>query len=130
MDPVSAAILAAISAGALAGISQTAQSSVVDLYQALRAKIIQKFRRTSDVTTALEQIEARPESSARRALLEEEIARSGMAKDPEIVDIAQKILELLAAKDDTHSQVAIGSYIAQADRQSNATVSIENPRGQ
>lgn len=126
MDPVSAAILAAIGAGALAGV---AQAAVVELYQSLKSRLTQKFKHVPAVSGALEQLEQRPDSPARRALLEEEIGRSGAANDPELLALAQRILEALGDEHAANSQVATGAYIAQADRQSHASVTIQNPRG-
>lgn len=130
MDPVSAAILAALATGALAGVADTTRTAVMDLYQSLKSKLVAKFTQAPDVSSALAQVEQRPDSPARRALLAEEMQSSGAAQDPELLELAQRILDLLSDQSASSSQVAIGAYIAQADRQSQASVTIENPRDQ
>jgi hypothetical protein len=127
MDPITAAIVAAVSAGALAGLTDSVRASVRGMYQSLRSLLTAKVKDAPDLSTALGQIEQRPESPARRAVLAEEIAASGVAQDPELLALAQRILDLLGEGSGTSSQVAIGSYIAQADHQSEATVTIEKP---
>ena len=86
MDPITMAIIAA-----LANLSDTL---VKDAYQALKGLITQKFGEKSDLTQAVGQVESKP-SKPRQAVLEEEIAAAKADQDAELLQAAEKLLELV-----------------------------------
>jgi hypothetical protein len=73
MDPITAAIVAAISAGAIGGLTEVSKTALTDAYGKLKALLVKKFGKESDVVQAVEQVEAKPTSQARMALLSEEV---------------------------------------------------------
>jgi hypothetical protein len=93
MDPITGAIVAAL--GTLA------EPAVKDAYAALKAVIVRKFGREAEVTKAVETLEAKPESAGRRTALEEEIAAAALARDQEIVRLAQALAERAATRTTT-----------------------------
>lgn len=126
MDPITSAIVAAISAGALGGLTEVGKTALTDAYGKLKALLVKKFGHESDVVQAVAQVEAKPASQARKAMLAEEVAAVRADHDAELLQIAQTVLQALQSSSENagHMQTATGNYIAQADRGSNASVNI------
>jgi hypothetical protein len=126
MDPLSAAIIAAVMAGLAKGAGEVSQKVLVDGYGRLKALLARRFGDRSEVVQAVQGLEARPDSAARRDLVVEEVQRSGAGNDEELLTAARDLLARIQ-EDPARSasvQQAIGSYIAQADRQSHAEVKV------
>jgi hypothetical protein len=85
MDQITTAVLAAL--------GQLAEPAVKDAYEAVKALLVRKFGKPSDVVKAVEALEAKPDSAGRRATLTEEMASSGAARDGELLQLAQALLE-------------------------------------
>ncbi|MCB9133871.1 MAG: hypothetical protein H6636_00485 [Anaerolineales bacterium] len=116
MDPVSTAIIAAITAGATAGLTDASKEVIVDAYKALKAKLIAKFGKKSGIVQAVKSLEQKPESEGRAKTLEEEVVSAKADKDPDILTTAQALLDLFQKQSDggQYTQTAKGKYIAQA----------------
>jgi len=126
VETIMAAIVGALASGAKDGISDVAKKGLSDGYDKLKSVLGRHANGASDVSNALERVEAKPESEARRAVLAEELEDSGAARDAEVVGQANTLLELVRSlpSGGTGSQVASGTGIAQADRSSTATVNM------
>ena len=131
MDPVSAAIVAAVTAGLVQGAGEVSQKALVEAYQRLKDLLTHRFGNRSSVVQAVEGLEGRPDSAARREVLVEEVSRSGADEDGEIAAVARDLLTQVQQDPALGPSVqqAIGSYIAQADRQSHAEVNVNTPKG-
>ncbi len=130
MDPVTIAILTAISTTVAQGAGQAVGENVVkDIYAKLKQALASKFGRESDVFRSVEALEAKPDSGGRKETLREEVEASGADRDPEIRGTAQDLLDALAKQPggEHHIQNAVGKYIAQADRNSTAEVRVNRP---
>ena len=77
----------------LAALGQLAEPAVKDAYEAVKALIVRKFGKASDVVKAVEAVEAKPDSAGRQTTLTEEMASSGAARDGELLQLAQALLE-------------------------------------
>lgn len=125
MDPVTL-IVSAIVAGVTAGATDVAKTAVKDTYNLFMNRLKKKFTGKEDVQEALAGVEKKPESKARQAVLEEEMAGLDIANDEELLKLAQAVLEKLdepgaqAGKYNIHisgSQgIVIGDY-AKVDQQ-------------
>jgi hypothetical protein len=126
MDPITAAIVAAVSAGAISGLTEASKTAITDAYSKLKALLTKRFGGQSDILHAVNEVEAKPDSAGRKATLQEEVAVAKADQDQEVLQTAQAILQLLQAipEGGQHVQKATGSYIAQADRGSTASVNI------
>jgi hypothetical protein len=126
MDPITAAIVTAVSAGAVSGITEASKIAIADAYNKLKALLTKKFGGESDVVRAVDQVEAKPDSAGRKVTLQEEVTAAQADQDQEVLRAAQALLQLLQASSEgrQHIQTAIGSYIAQADQGSSASVNI------
>ena len=130
MDPITfTAIVAALSAGVATGVGKVVESAVVDAYQGLKATLRRRFGDDSDVVEAVDKLEQKPDSEARKALLQEEAEAAGVDRDPKVRKAAQDLLDRVEAQPsgEQHVQYARGSYIAQADRGSTAEVRVNRP---
>ncbi len=126
MDPITTAIVAALSAGAISGLTEASKTAIADAYTRLKTLLSKKFGGESDVVHAVNEVEAKPDSAGRKATLQEEVATVKADQDQEVLHAAQALLQLLQASPEggQHVQTATGSYIAQADRGSSASVNI------
>lgn len=124
MDPITAAIVAAVSAGAISGLTEASKTAITDAYNKLKTLLSKKFGSESDVLHAVNEVEAKPASAGRKATLQEEVAAAKADQDQEVLQTAQMLLHLLQATPEggQHLQIATGNYIAQADQGSTATV--------
>ena len=105
MDPISAAIIAAIASG-------LAAPPIADAYKALKGLLTRHFGAGSGIVKAMNTLEEKPGSSARRSMVEEEVGVAGATSSPEIIAAAQELLERVkAAGGETFSVTAISSGI-------------------
>lgn len=126
MDPVTAAIVAAVAAGAV----KVATDVVPDLYKGLKALLKRKFGEENAVSKAVDEVEAEPESAGQKILLEERVKKARADQDADIVAAAKKLLEQLEAQPGgAHIvQTVTGNYNAQAADHSTASVSVNVPK--
>ncbi len=111
MDPITKAIiaaLAAISAGATSGLTETSKATITDGYNKLKKLLTKKLGSRSDVVEALAKLEAKPTSDGRKKTLQEEIAAMGAERDRELLAAAQYILGLVQQQQGKYGNVNIG----------------------
>jgi hypothetical protein len=90
MEPISAIALSlALGAGAVAG-KEIVSAVVKDCYAALKAFIEVRYP-----SVPVELLEQAPDSTARRAVVEEELGKSGAANDAELVQAARELIETI-----------------------------------
>jgi hypothetical protein len=132
MDPITLAIVTALSAGAMSGATDVAKKAIGDSYEGLKALIKKKFGRDSDVSEAIEKLQAKPESAGHQAVLSEELVNANAASDPEVLNAAQSLLALIKALpqgEQRIQQIAHGIGIAQASGSGTATVNVSGLPG-
>jgi len=105
MDPVTL-ILTALTAGAVAGIKDTAGASIKDAYNGLKALIQRKFPGKLTVEVARAESEKKPD--VWKASPEVELKEIGIDQDKEIIAAAQKLMTLVQPQ-----QAAMGKYNVQ-----------------
>jgi hypothetical protein len=129
MEPISTAIIAALTAGAVSGVTESTKKAISDGYTGLKTLIHKKFHSKTDVSDAIAKLEAKPDSPGRQQTLTEELKATNAAEDPELLAAAQSLLELIKAlpQGGQHIQHAVGIGIAQADRGGTATVNFPAP---
>jgi hypothetical protein len=130
MDIVTTSIIAATATGVIKSVSSVGEKLVVDAYEALKAALKHKLGIDNEVSKAVSSLEEKPASEGRKETLKEEVASTKAHEDPDIAQAAQHLLEALKSQPggEVHIQTAQGSYIAQADRSSTASVNINRPK--
>jgi hypothetical protein len=127
MDPITTAILAALSAGVAQSAGKTGEHLIVDAYQALKTAIKGKLGVDSEVTRAVDALERKPTSQGRQATLAEEVAIVKANEDPELLGAAQAILDHVGATPAGRQIITtIGGYNAVALDHSQAWVNIHS----
>jgi hypothetical protein len=91
MDPITIAIMAV--APALA--KNLVTNVVTDAYAGVKEIIRRKWGEKSAIDQAIAAVEEKPDSKGKAAVLEEEVAASGAAKDPDLMAAVQKLVEAL-----------------------------------
>jgi len=89
MDPISIIVLA-LAAGAAAGLKPTAENAIKDAYAGVKALIQRKYAKV-DLTP----LEQKPESTAKRESLREDLAEAGAGDDLALLDQVEKLLDVL-----------------------------------
>ncbi len=69
MDPITLAVVAAVTAG----VAKVGEQAITDAYAALKELLKRKFGAESKVMKAAEEVEANPQSKSRPATLSEEV---------------------------------------------------------
>lgn len=108
MDLITTSIVAALSAGAISGLADTAKMSITDSYNKLKSLLTKKHGASSDVMQAIAQLEAKPESQGRKETLAEEIDAVKAEQDEEILAAAKYLLTLMKPQ-----QVGMGKFTIQ-----------------
>lgn len=85
MDPITTAIVAA-----LASLSKDV---IKDGYDALKAVIMKNFGEHKDLVDAIDKLEKKPDSEARKAAIQEEVEIARVNDDPEILTLVQNLLD-------------------------------------
>jgi hypothetical protein len=84
MDPISASLLAALSA--------LAEPVVKDVYQGLKALIVRKLGGGNKVSAAIEAAEHEPESEGQKIVLQEQVKKAKLTEDPEVMKAAEALI--------------------------------------
>ena len=92
MDPVTTAIVAAV--------GKVGETAVGDAYRYLKKLIVAKCGRGSDIETAMEDLEKKPQSKGRQTTLQEEVEDAALRDESAILEAAQALLDLTAASVD------------------------------
>lgn len=92
MDPVSL-VVAAVVAGATAGLKEQAQSAVRDAYLALRNRITQRHG------VELDAVEGQPDSEDEQESLRGSLTRAGVEEDPELLGAAHEVVRVVREHD-------------------------------
>jgi hypothetical protein len=111
MDPITGAILAALAAGVVTGVTEVGKKLLVDAYDALKAAIKKKFGPDSKIAQAVAKVEEEPDYEPNQADLAGRVEQTQAAQDPELVKLAQALLDAL--KDTDAGQQAISKYNVQ-----------------
>jgi hypothetical protein len=104
-------LVAAVVAGASAGLTSTVKAAVKDAYQALKTYLSRHYSTDAELAA----LEKNPTSAAKRASLEEELAKHNVESDPEVRRLCTELLEALRVHD--------------PDRLSTIGVDVKNARG-
>ena len=94
MDPISTAVIAGLAAGA----TKAATGAVVDAYGALKSMLAKRLGSNSEVLKKVVDLEGKPDSPARQASLQEEVADAKADKDEELLTAARKLLDEIKAQ--------------------------------
>lgn len=131
MDPITAAIVAALTVGVTSGLTDTTKKAVSDSYEALKGLLKKKFGHGSEVVKSVESLEIKPDSTGRQATLQEEITTAHAEQDPDILKTAQIILNLISSLPESsqYSQHISGNYNA-ITQSGPATINITQPKEQ
>ena len=108
MDPVATAIIAALSAGAIGGLTEASKTAITEAYTSLTSLLHKKFGAKSEVVQAITQLEAKPESVSRQGMLQEELLTVNAEHDQELQAAAQRVLTLVQPQ-----QTGLGKFTMQ-----------------
>jgi hypothetical protein len=122
MDPVTL-IVAALVAGAAAGLKDTASSAIKDSYNGLKGLVLRKLVGRPDGELVLARHEQDPQVWDKP--LAQELASAGAGDDPDLVTAAQALLQLVDAPGSAAGryQVVASDHATAAGRDVNVTAS-------
>lgn len=93
MEPITI-MVSALAAGAMAALKLTAEQAVKDAYAAVKRFIQDKY-----TSVALDTLEKKPESEAKRASVAEDLTDAGAAQDRELATLVQSLAQVLEQHD-------------------------------
>ncbi len=130
MDPVTTAILAALAAGAVGGVTEISKTAITDAYQKLKGLLVNKFGAKSKVVTAIDDLEEEHDSKGRQLTLQEQIAKVKADQDQELVQAAQVLLREVRSQPggEQRIQSIVGNYNAQVYGSGSASVNVNHPK--
>ncbi len=108
MDPITVAIVAALTAGVASGITDVGKKAIVDGYEALKAALKRKFGTDSKVVQAVAAVESEPNFKPNQDALAGRLAAAQADQDQELLSIAQALLEALQRTPE--GKQALGKY--------------------
>lgn len=120
MDPITTAIVAALA-------SDLTKTAIKNSYNALKNALKKKFGSESDLIDAINKLEKTPERDDRKATVKVEVEITKVNDDPEIVQLAQELLDKL--KEQPGGQQVITqtiSHVKYAATSGTGTASISN----
>lgn len=88
MDPI-------ITTAIVAALANLSKDVIKDSYDALKAALKKKFGEESDLVDAVNKLEKKPDSEPRKATLQEEVEIAKVSDDPDILQLAQNLLNQL-----------------------------------
>ena len=129
MDPITVAIVAALSAGAVSGATKVTEQAISDAYGKLKDLLGRKYGGKSKVVKAVKELETNPKSEARKAVLKEEVTAAKADKDKDLLKSAQALLKTIKAKPGGEQivQMAMGDQNIQIAGDRN-TVNVNTPK--
>ena len=116
MDPISAAVIAAVTAGVAGGIGDVGKEAIVDAYNGLKNWIVMKVGKDAEVTKAIAEVEQSPDSKARQMVLAEEMGNAKIANETELLKLANNLINALKETAAGHQAVAKFQVDARAAR--------------
>ncbi len=117
VDPITAAIVTALSAGAALGLKDTAEAAIKDAYAGLKGWIQKHYSSVS-----VDQLEKQPASKARQDVVGEDLERVGATGDQELLKLAQTLVDSIQ-KQAPEAARAIGVDLGTLDQ---ASVTFKN----
>lgn len=90
MEPITTAIVTALSTGAAFAAKETATAAIKDAYAGLKARIQGRYSGAS-----IELLEIQPTSKARQEVVGEDLERERASADPEVARLARELLGLI-----------------------------------
>ena len=98
MNPIATSLISAV-------VYDLGKGTIAKAYNALRGALERKLGTESEVIKAIEGLEKRPKSESRIGTLQEELQYAEVEKDPELVNLAQKLLDLLEDRQGTKQNI-------------------------
>jgi hypothetical protein len=124
--PTNRCITAAIITYLTPGVTEVGKRVLSDAYEGLKNLLKKKFGVQSEIVQAVQALEAKPDSSARKEVLKEEVGAVKADQDSDLRNAAEMLLKQVRMQPggEQHIQNAVGSYIAQAEQGSTANVNV------
>lgn len=107
MDPITTAIVGALAAGALRGLTKIGETALSDAYTYLKAILNRKFGARSGVMQALAQLENKPDSTNRQGVLHEELAAVNAWRDTEVLAAATGLRNVVQTVVQQHQSISL-----------------------
>ncbi len=125
MDPITAAIVAALAAG----LTEVGKNTIVDAYTGLKSLLKKKFGDDSKVVKAVDNLEEEKDSKGRQLTLQEQIAKVKADQDQELVQAAQVLLREVRSQPggEQRIQSIVGNYNAMVSGSGSASVNVNHP---
>ena len=89
VDPITQALLTGVAEGAAGAVVDATLKGIGKAYQALKNAISKKCGTDSEVVTAIQKLEQKPDSEGRKITLAEEVETANLSQDATLEALAQ-----------------------------------------
>lgn len=129
MDPITAAIVAALTAGVVSGVTKAGEQVISDAYSKLKEMLGKKLGAKSKVVRAVKELETNPKSEARKVVVREEMAAAKADQDGDLLKAAQALLKAIKSTPGGEKivQMALGDENIQISGDGNV-VNVNQPK--
>ncbi|MEJ2599386.1 MAG: hypothetical protein P8Z00_13710 [Anaerolineales bacterium] len=111
MDPVTAAIITALSVGLSKGITKVGENLLTDGYNALKNMLQRKYGGDKKLAKAIKAVEKNPNSESNQKALEDRLARYQVERDAELMRLAEKLMSV--SRQVTNINLRAGNHATQ-----------------
>jgi len=113
MDPITLALVSALSAGLVSGLTKIGESVVGDAYNAIKTALVNRFGKNSKVSQAVKGLESNPKSRSAQETLARSLANKKAEQDQELLRLAQKLTQAVSQHAGDHAiQIGQGNTIS------------------
>ena len=112
MDPITGAIIAAVTAGVASGATEVGKKVIVDAYTTLKIAIEKKFGQDSKIAEAVATVEEEPGFEPNQQALAGRVEQEDADEDEELQQLAQELLRVL--EETPQGKDALNKYNIQA----------------
>jgi len=116
MDPITLALVSALSAGLASGVTKIGESVVGDAYQALKTALGKRFGKKSEMLKAVKNLEADPGSIHTQQALSRSVRNAEADRDREILRLAENlnktVINITQSAGDNAVQIGQGNTLS------------------
>lgn len=132
MDPITSAIVAALSAGVTAGLTDTAKKLISDLYSSIKEMIQKKHGKDNKAIKAINDLENKSDFAPYQVSLQQRVSELKLDQDSELINLATKLLSAIQQSENKGNpqtnQNIYGNGNAVAGTGGTATINIQQPK--
>lgn len=124
MEPITTAIVAALTAGATAGMKDVTKKAITQAYDPLKKRLLALFEGDQAIANAVAQVEQEPESKDAHQTLQAALNQSPAIQDQQLEQLRTKLISTL--NETQEGQASMAKFNIQAEKIGAVAARIDN----